>query len=105
MGSDVIAPQLIPAEVTSAMRRAVLVGRLPNDRAVEELARMSRLRLEMMPFWPVSERVWELRATISVYDAWYVAIAELTGRPLATLDRRLIAAPGPRCEFLTPTTM
>ena len=102
MGGDAIAPQFLPAEVMSVMRRAVLVGRVPEELAAAGLSRMSGLDLEMMPFWPVSDRVWELRTTISVYDAWYVAIAEATGRPLATLDRRLVAAPGPRCEFLFP---
>ncbi len=35
-------------------------------------------------------------------DACYVALAELLGAPLVTLDRRLTRAPGPRCVFLTP---
>jgi hypothetical protein len=29
-------------------------------------------------------------------------MAEELGAPLATLDRKLAAAPGPACEFLTP---
>jgi predicted nucleic acid-binding protein len=39
---------------------------------------------------------------VTAYDAWYVAIAEALELPLATLDRRLVAANGPRCEFATP---
>lgn len=35
-------------------------------------------------------------------DAWYVAVAEASGAPLATLDVRLSRAPGPRCDFLVP---
>ena len=49
-----------------------------------------------------AERVWELRANLSSYDAWYVAIAELADMPLATLDQKLTRAPGPGCEFLLP---
>ena len=35
-------------------------------------------------------------------DAWYVAVAESLGFPLATLDKRLVKSDGPKCEFLTP---
>jgi predicted nucleic acid-binding protein len=40
---------------------------------------------------------------VTTYDGTYVALAELLGAPLATLDRGLAAAPGPRCSFTTPT--
>ena len=33
---------------------------------------------------------------------WYVALAEALNLPLATLDRRLVKAEGPKCRFLTP---
>jgi len=49
-----------------------------------------------------AERVWELRANLSSYDAWYVAVAELADVPLATMDLRLARATGPQCEFLLP---
>jgi predicted nucleic acid-binding protein len=41
-------------------------------------------------------------ASVVSDDAWYVAIAELLGSPLATLDQRLARSGGPRCEFVTP---
>jgi len=42
--------------------------------------------------------VWDLRENVTVYDAWYVALAEALGVPLLSADRRLAAAPGLRCE-------
>jgi predicted nucleic acid-binding protein len=39
------------------------------------------------------------RENITVYDALYVALAELAGAVLLTADARLATAPGPRCEF------
>jgi predicted nucleic acid-binding protein len=48
----------------------------------------------------VSERV--LPATLSCYDAWYVALAEFLGVKLATLNATLTQAPGPRCGFWLP---
>jgi predicted nucleic acid-binding protein len=60
------------------------------------------LNLELFSFDPFADRVWELRHTITSYDAWYIAVAEVLGLPLATLDERLSRARGPTCDFLTP---
>jgi predicted nucleic acid-binding protein len=46
--------------------------------------------------------VWALHPTVTAYDAAYVALAELLGVPLLTLDRRLARASGPLCSFLLP---
>src|SRR5438128_1970265 len=59
-------------------------------------------RAELHSFHAVSERVWELRHNVSIYDGWYVALAEALDVPLATLDERLVEAEGPQCRFLTP---
>ena len=60
---------------------------------------------ETFEFAELAKRVWELRHNMSTYDASYIALAELLEVPLLTLDDRLRAAPGVRCEFveLTPT--
>jgi predicted nucleic acid-binding protein len=39
---------------------------------------------------------------VTSYDAWYVAVAEALGLPLATLDARLSRAKGVSCKFLIP---
>jgi len=41
-----------------------------------------------------------LSASVTAYDAAFVAVAELLDAPLLTTDARLARAPGPRCEFL-----
>jgi predicted nucleic acid-binding protein len=41
-------------------------------------------------------------ASMSCYDAWYVALAEFLGVKLATLNASLARAPGPRCGFWLP---
>jgi predicted nucleic acid-binding protein len=73
-----------------------------DDAATLAHADLLALRLDLVPYDVVGERIWQLRGNVGSSDAWYVAVAELLDAPLATLDRRLAAAPGPRCEFLTP---
>lgn len=99
---DLAAPHLMPTEVTQVLRNESLAGRLSVE--VASLAHHDLLRMDVALFAYVSlaPRVWELRANVSAYDACYVALAEMQNAPLATLDRRLARATGPRCEFLTP---
>jgi len=66
------------------------------------LADLHAMPLALVGFAPFSTRVWELRDTVTPYDAWYVATAEQAGVPLLTLDAKLATAPGTTCEFLLP---
>ncbi|MHB1194188.1 MAG: PIN domain-containing protein [Longimicrobiales bacterium] len=60
------------------------------------------MRVDLIAYEAVTERAWELRDNLTLYDAWYAAVAELLGAELATLDLRLARAAGPKCEFLLP---
>jgi predicted nucleic acid-binding protein len=96
------APHLMPAEVANILRRAALAGDVTADAAALAHADLIALRADLLPYEPFADRVWELRETVTAYDAWYVAAAEALGADLATLDRRLAGAPGTRCAFVTP---
>lgn len=98
-----LAPELLPAEVASGLRRLAVRGRIRDRAAEAALAQASTLDVDLYPFAPLRDRVWELRHNLTPYDAWYVALAEAHGCPLATLDHRLVAAAGPRCDFVTPS--
>jgi predicted nucleic acid-binding protein len=52
------------------------------------------------PFEPFLDRVWELRDNLTVYDGWYVALAESLDTSLVTADRRLARVSGPRCPVV-----
>ncbi len=101
-GGDLVAPHLVLAEATNVLRRLELAGRLSRLEAGAAARDLQLLDLQLVPFAPFADRVWELRQNVTSYDAWYVAVAEELGLPLATLDRRLAAADGPRCRFLLP---
>ncbi len=96
------APHFMPAEVASSLRRAALGGTISQDAATRAYADLLDLRVELYPYEPLAQRIWELRGNITAYDAWYVALAEMLDVRLATLDRRLAAAAGPRCTFAIP---
>ncbi len=96
------APHLIIAEATHALRGAQLNKRLSSEIANLAFADLLRTPVELYPFHPFAERIWQLRDTLTVYDAWYVALAEALGVPMATLNERLANAPGPTCHFHTP---
>jgi predicted nucleic acid-binding protein len=99
-----VVPHVMPSEVANVLRRAEASGQVGRDVAALALADLLALPATYLPFAPFAERCWELRGAVSAYDAWYVAIAEHVGAPLATLDRRLTRAPGPRARFLLPTS-
>lgn len=63
------------------------------------LDRIRRLAVTSHSIDPLLPRIWELRDTLTVYDAWNVALAERLDTTLYTADRRLANASGPRCDI------
>lgn len=99
---SVIAPHLLPVEVTQTVRRLVHSGAISDDVGAFAMDDLIDLALPLHDFAPYADRVWELRAGVTAYDAWSIALAETFDVPLATLDHRLTKATGPRCDFLLP---
>ncbi len=97
------APHHMLVEVASVLRTAALGGVISSDVATLAYADLLELRVDLFSYRVVADRVWELRQAVSVYDAWYVALAESLSVPLATLDARLRRAAGPQCDFVTPS--
>jgi predicted nucleic acid-binding protein len=76
-----------------------LRGDVGEHRARSAIDRLRRISVTPYPIDPMVGRVWELRSTVSIYDAWYVALAERLSTTLVTTDHRLATANGPRCEI------
>lgn len=96
------APELARAEATNILRRLERAREITTPEANAAHEDLMQLDIESFSFDPFADRIWELRHTVTSYDAWYVAVAEVLGSPLATLDDRLAKAKGPSCDFLTP---
>lgn len=90
-------PAIFSAEAVSALRALVSRAELSPIRAATALEQVRTTRTIQYPFEPFAKRAWELRDNLTVYDAWYVALAERLGTDLVTADDRLVRATGPRC--------
>jgi predicted nucleic acid-binding protein len=101
-GFDLAAPHLVEFEAANIIRRHELAGIVSADQAAQAHADLLDLAIERWPYELLAARAWELRHNLSSYDASYVALAELIGANLATLDGRISGAPGLRCTITTP---
>ena len=99
---ELAAPHLAPVEAQQAIRRLLHHGAISIEIASQARVDVGAIQLDLHTFGPFADRAWSLRGNLTTYDAWYVAVAEALEAPLATLDRRLAAAPGTTCEVLMP---
>ncbi len=96
-GESLAAPELIDLEVASVLRRQLRAGALDDRRVRLALDDLFGIPMQRAPHRPLLARCWDLRDSLTVYDAAYVALAEALDVPLLTGDRRLARAHGPRC--------
>jgi predicted nucleic acid-binding protein len=93
-----LAPELLDLEVASALRKLVASNQLDPVRGTAALRDLTDLPVDRTRHTPLLPRCWELRQNVTVYDAAYVALAELFDVRLLTGDSRLARAPGLHCE-------
>ncbi|MFN8108406.1 MAG: type II toxin-antitoxin system VapC family toxin [Thermoleophilia bacterium] len=98
-GEALAAPELIDLEVSSVFRRLQSSGQLPARRAELALTDLVALPLRRVSHRNLLPRCWELRDNLTIYDAAYVALAEVLGLTLVTADARAATAPGLRCDI------
>ena len=93
-GESLHVPHFFDVEVAHVRRRYVLRDQVPVRRAQAALRALIELEATRYPHAPLLDRIWELRANLTAYDAAYIALAEALNAPLVTLDERLANAPG-----------
>jgi predicted nucleic acid-binding protein len=96
--AEQIAPHLVDVEVLSVLRRDVQRGLLDRTAARQAIDDLRTWPGERYGHRALLERAHELRENVRTWDAMYVALAEVFGATLITLDGRLAGARGPRCE-------
>ena len=84
--SELHAPALLDVEVVSALRRVVSSGEAPATRAEQAIEDLLALPITRHPHASLMARAWQLRETLTAYDATYLALAEaLSDSPGALL--------------------
>jgi predicted nucleic acid-binding protein len=92
-------PYILDGEVISALL-GLLRGRKITEREAEAALSSYRAfpieRQDVLPLWP---RIKSLRASLSAYDAQYVALAEALHVSLVTADARIGRSGAARCDI------
>ena len=86
------APELLDAEVGSALRGGVRRKTMDVGHAVQALEELRKLPVHRVSHERLAQFAWLLRDNVSFYDGLYVALAQLLDQPLLTLDGRLARA-------------
>jgi predicted nucleic acid-binding protein len=101
---DLLAPHHMPFEAANIVRRTEARGAIDAPEALDALRDLGRLDVELIPFDLLADRAWTLRRNLTIYDASYVATAEVFDGRLVTLDRRLARSPDIRCQVEAPAS-
>lgn len=101
--NDLVAPESLQWEVTSMLHGLECSGEISGIESNGARRDLRRRDVDLFSLEPFADRVWELRHSMAVRDAWYVAVAEAFECPLATLDIGLSRVSEAECRFLMPT--
>jgi predicted nucleic acid-binding protein len=93
-GQTLHAPHLIDLEVAQVVRRYAASRVLSPERGAEVLRDLSDFPLARYPHDVLLPRIWELRHTVTAYDAAYLSLAEALDATLVTRDAALAGAGG-----------
>ncbi len=84
------------------LRRFELAGRISSETAALAHSDLLDLPVQLWPYAALALGSWQLRGSLTLYDAAYVALAAQLAVPLVTLDRRLARAASSSCEVVVP---
>jgi len=89
---ELIAPPLLWSEVRSVLHEAVWRRDVSEEQALRSLESFARSGVRQRGHKRLGETAWRIASDLGfakTYDAEYLALAELFGCRLVTLDRRL----------------
>ena len=90
---DLLAPDLILAEVANALWRACRLRRMSAPEAKHGLQTVSKIMARLEPATRLADVAFAIALELDhpVYDCFYLALAEREAATLVTADRRLLA--------------
>ncbi len=94
---EAFVPDLIDVETAAVLRKRWIAEDITESRFVMAIDILAELPFRRYPTSLFLRRAYELRSTVTPYDAMYVALAESLDCELLTCDARLARATGPRC--------
>ncbi len=100
--SEFAGPEHLGIEVLSVLRRLHQATQQAAPSLVTARHTLAQLNIRRVALDQIHERVWELRESLTAYDAAYAAAAEHLHVPLMTSDHALIRHPGVRCTIINP---
>jgi predicted nucleic acid-binding protein len=93
------APEHWKAEVFAVLRGLTLGRKITSVVGERGVGRIPRLGVETVPLDRLLPRMWQIRESVSGYDAAYVALAEARDLTLVIADARLAKTATPFCRL------
>jgi predicted nucleic acid-binding protein len=95
---SVAAPALLDLEFANVLRGLLTKKSINESSAERALTEIAQAPIKRYGHQALLRRIWQLKSNMTAYDAAYVALAELLGADLLTIDRRITGVPGIRCR-------
>ena len=96
--ASIASPALIDLEFTNVLRGLVAKKSIGPRMAESALSQFMQAPIQRYGHLALLKRIWRLAGNLTACDASYVALAEVLGADLLTIDRRLATVPGIRCR-------
>lgn len=93
------APEHWKAEVFSVVRGLTLGGKVSQEVGERAVTRIPCLAIDHVSLDELLPRMWQIRGSVSGYDAAYIALAEARGLTLVTGDAKLAKAATSYCRI------
>lgn len=87
--STLHVPEHFHVEIASLLRRHALRGELDEQRRIQALSELRELRVVRYSVVALLDAVWDLHASLSAYDAAYLALARRLDLSLLSCDAGL----------------
>lgn len=94
------APHLIDLEVAQVIRRYTAAGNMTSGRGLEAILDFLDFPITRYSHEIFLTRIWQLRGSMTSYDAAYVTLSEALSAPLLTKDARLATSSGHRARIV-----